>query len=139
MTLFFTNLFDKIQLTLLYSYTFYNLLSTLLHTIFSLDYTFTYLTFFEKYIPKSFFTMKYFTLKPNSNTNNMYLLSYIILDTLVINPKFNFSLIVKYNILLVIALMILKNLILNYWQILFFYLYQLIKQLHFYVILQSIP
>jgi hypothetical protein len=50
---------------------------------------------------------------------NIYYFSLLIIDLFIIKSIFNFSEIVKYNLLLIFILLMLQSLFLNYWDLLF--------------------
>ena len=104
------------QLSFIYFFALVDLVYSVLNNIFSLGYL------SESIIP--FFSLISGILQSPvfkiwASPEKVFFMSYIVLEFMVIRNSLNFSKFVKYNILLVFALLMIQGLIISFWDLLF--------------------
>jgi hypothetical protein len=112
----YPQLSEFLQMTLIYLFGVVDLGYALLTGILSLGYI---PEVFEPYVPFLAGFLDVPLLKLWSSPEKIFFLSYVVIEFLVVRRIFKFSKLVKYNILLVFALLMLQSLILSYWDLLF--------------------
>lgn len=105
-----------IQISFLYFFALVDLLYAILTNIFSLGYIPETLNpimpFINDILESPFF-------KVWSSPEKVFFLSYVVIELMVVRKTLKFSKIMKYNVLLIFALLMLQGLVLSYWDLLF--------------------
>jgi hypothetical protein len=105
-----------IQLTFVYFFAVIDLCYAVLNNVFSLGYIPELLLpifpFISWILQSPFF-------KVWASPEKVFFLSYVVIEFMVVRSAFNFSKLVKYNILLVFALLMIQGLIVSYWDLIF--------------------
>jgi hypothetical protein len=107
---------QNIQLTFIYFFALVDLLHSILTNVFALEY------FPEIILPflpviKGIIFSPFFQIW--ASPEKVFLLSYLVIEVMIVRSIFEFSKLVKYNILLIFALLMLQSLAISYWDILF--------------------
>jgi hypothetical protein len=105
-----------IQLTFIYFFAVIDLLYAVLNNVFSLGYLPEILIPFFPLI-KSILQSP--ILKIWASPEKVFFLSYVVIEFMVVRSTFKFSKLVKYNILLLFALLMIQGLVISYWDLLF--------------------
>jgi len=105
-----------IQLTFIYFFAVIDLLYAVLNNVFSLGYLPEILIPFFPLI-KSILQSP--ILKIWAIPEKVFFLSYVVIEFMVVRSTFKFSKLVKYNILLLFALLMIQGLVISYWDLLF--------------------
>lgn len=112
----YPNTVQQIQLTFIYFFALVDLCYSILNNVFSLGY-------FPEMIAPVYPVLEAILLSPIiriwASPEKVFFLSYLILELMVARSLFNFSKLVKYNILLIFSLLMLQGLTINYWDLLF--------------------
>ena len=58
-------------------------------------------------------------LKIWASPEKVFFLSYVVIEFIVVRPTFKFSKLIKYNVLLIFALLMVQGLVISYWDLLF--------------------
>lgn len=107
---------QNIQLTFVYFFALIDLLHSVLNNVFSLGYlpeaVKPFLPFIEWILVSPFFQIW-------ASPEKVFFLSYVVIELMIVRSTFQFSKLVKYNILLIFALLMLQSLAVSYWDILF--------------------
>jgi len=105
--------FQSIQLTFIYFFATIVLLYTIQNSLGSIpDLLLTFFPFFEK-------ILKFPLLKILAAPEKTFILYLLVLEVLINRPIFNFSLLVKFNVLFIVILEMIQNLTITYWDLLF--------------------
>jgi hypothetical protein len=115
-TIKYPNLSQSIQVTFLYFFALVDLLYSILNNVFSLGYFPEILQPFSVFI-KGILESPLFQLW--ASPEKVFFLSYVVIEFMVVRSIFQFSKLVKYNILLIFSLLMLQGLIVSYWDLLF--------------------
>lgn len=107
---------QNIQLTFIYFFALVDLLHSVLNNVFSLEYFPEILTPFLPFIKGIIFS-PFFQIW--ASPEKVFFLSYIVIELMIIRSVFQFSKLIKYNILLIFALLMLQSLAVSYWDIFF--------------------
>lgn len=107
---------QNIQLTFIYFFALIDLLHSVLNNVFSLGYIpeiiKPFLPFIETVLLSPIFQIW-------ASPEKVFFLSYVVIELMIVRSAFQFSKLVKYNILLIFALLMLQGLAVSYWDILF--------------------
>jgi hypothetical protein len=107
---------QNIQLTFIYFFALIDLFHSVLNNVFSLGYfpeiIKPFLPFIQGVLLSPLFQIW-------ASPEKVFFLSYIVIELMVVRSTFKFSKLVKYNILLIFALLMLQGLVVSYWDILF--------------------
>lgn len=107
---------QNIQLTFIYFFALVDLLHSILTNVFSLEYfpeiLIPFLPFIKGIIFSPFFQIW-------ASPEKVFFLSYIVIEVMIVRSIFQFSKLIKYNILLIFALLMLQSLVISYWDIFF--------------------
>ena len=107
---------QNIQLCFIYFFAVVDLLHSVLNNVFSLEYFPEMLTPFLPFIKGIIFS-PFFQIW--ASPEKVFFLSYIVIELMIIRSVFQFSKLIKYNILLIFALLMLQSLAVSYWDIFF--------------------
>ena len=107
---------QNIQLTFIYFFALVDLLHSILSNVLSLEYYPEMLTPFLPFIKGIIFS-PFFQIW--ASPEKVFFLSYIVIELMIIRSVFQFSKLIKYNILLIFALLMLQSLAVSYWDIFF--------------------
>lgn len=106
-------IFQSIQLTFIYFFATIVLLYTIQNALgFIPETVFTFFPFFEK-------ILAFPLLKILAAPEKTFILYLLVLEVLINRPIFNFSLLVKFNVLFIVILEMLQNLTITYWDLFF--------------------
>lgn len=107
---------QNIQLTFIYFFALIDLLHSVLNNVFSLGYfpesVKPFLPFVQTILVSPFFQIW-------ASPEKVFFLSYVVIELMIVRSTFQFSKLIKYNILLIFALLMLQGLAVSYWDILF--------------------
>ena len=101
-----------IQFTFIYLFAIIDLLYTILNNLFSLG-AIPEIILISFPLIKAIFNSP--ILKILSSPEKVFILSFVVIELMVVRPIFKFSKLVKYNILLVFSLLMLQGLVMSYW------------------------
>jgi hypothetical protein len=107
---------QKIQLTFVYFFAFIDLVYSILNNVFALGFFSETMAPFHDFLEG---ILQSPFLKIWGSPEKVFLMSYLVLEFMVIRSSLNFSKFVKYNILLVFALLMLQGLTVSLWDVLF--------------------
>lgn len=107
---------QRIQLSFVYFFALVDLLYSVLNNVFSLGYLPEILIPFFSIIKA---ILQNPILKVWASPEKVFFLSYVVIEFMIIRTTFNFSKLVKYNVLLIFALLMIQGLIVTYWDLLF--------------------
>jgi hypothetical protein len=107
---------QNIQLSFIYFFALVDLLHSVLNNVFSLEYFPEILTPFLPFIKGIIFS-PFFQIW--ASPEKVFFLSYVVIELMIIRSVFQFSKLIKYNILLIFALLMLQSLAVSYWDIFF--------------------
>jgi len=107
---------ENIQLSFVYFFGLVDLFQSFLNSLFSLGYFPEILTSFFPFI-ESFLLSPFFQIW--ASPEKVFFLSYLVIELMIIRSIFGFSKLVKYNILMVFALLMLQSLVASYWDVCF--------------------
>jgi hypothetical protein len=112
----YPRLSEVIQLTFIYYFAVVDLLYGILSNVFALGY-------FPEILRNLYPTIKSILTNPLfqmwNSPEKIFFLSYLAIEIIVVRPVFKFSKLVKYNVLLIFALLMLQGLVISYWDLLF--------------------
>lgn len=112
----YPNITQNIQLTFIYFFAFIDLFYSILNSVFSIGYfpeiLKTVFPFIEAILLSPFFQIW-------ASPEKVFFFSYLVIELMIIRSAFQFSKLVKYNILLVFALLMIQGLAISYWDLLF--------------------
>jgi hypothetical protein len=107
---------EKIQLFFIYFFAIVDLSYSILNNIFSLGYMpegmIPIFAPFSGILDSSL-------LKVWASPEKVFFISYVTIEFMVIRPIFKFSKLIKYNIILIFALLMIQGLIISYWDLFF--------------------
>lgn len=105
-----------IQLTAIYVFAIVDLVYSVLNNVFSLGYVPEILMPIYPFISS---ILQSPILRVWASPEKVFFLSYVAIEFMVVRSVFKFSKLVKYNILLLFALLMLQGLAISYWDLLF--------------------
>jgi hypothetical protein len=105
-----------IQLTFIYFFAIIDLLYAVLNNVFSLGYLPEILL---PVFPLIKSILQSPILKIWASPEKVFFLSYVVIEFMVVRSTFKFSKLVKYNILMLFALLMIQGLVISYWDLLF--------------------
>jgi hypothetical protein len=105
-----------IQLTFIYFFALIDLIYAVLNNVFSLGYVPEILL---PIFPLIQSVLQAPIFKIWASPEKVFFLSYVVIEFMVIRSTFKFSKLVKYNILLIFALLMIQGLVISYWDLLF--------------------
>ena len=112
----FPNTAQSIQLSFIYFFAMIDLIYAILNNVFALGYIPEILMpvfpLFQAILQSPFF-------KIWASPEKVFFLSYVVIEFMIVRSTFKFSKLVKYNILLIFALLMLQGLVVSYWDLLF--------------------
>ena len=112
----YPNVNQTIQLTFIYFFAIIDLNFAILNNVFSFGYFPEFLTpvfpFIQSILQSPFF-------KIWGSPEKVFFLSYVTIELAIIRKVFNFSKLVRYNILLIFSLLMFQGLVVSYWDLLF--------------------
>jgi hypothetical protein len=107
---------QKIQLSFIYFFAVIDLIYSVLNNVFSLGYL-------SETVSPFFTTIQGILQSPVfkiwASPEKVFFMSYIVLEFMVIRSELNLSKFIRYNILLVFALLMLQGLIISFWDLIF--------------------
>nr|AYO28751.1 hypothetical protein [Neotessella volvocina]AYO28760.1 hypothetical protein [Neotessella volvocina] len=112
----YPRLTEIIQLTFIYYFAFIDLVFGVLSNVYALGYISIFL---EPIYPIAKAILMSTTLRILAAPERIFFLSYLVIELMVIRSIFNFSTLVRYNILLLFSLLMLQGLAISLWDILF--------------------
>ena len=115
-SIFNPNVLQIVQLTFIYFFAFVDLLYAVLNNVFSLGYLPEMLLPFFPTI-KSILQSPIFQIW--GSPEKVFFLSYVVIEFMIVRSVFKFSKLVKYNILLIFAMLMVQGLAISYWDVLF--------------------
>ena len=107
--------FQTLQLISIYSFAFVDLIYVFVNNLYSLGIQ-------PEILENNFLIniiLESSILKIWATPEKMFLISYVVLDLMLIQSALNFSKLIKYNILLVFSLLMLQGLAITFWDLLF--------------------
>ena len=110
------NVLQIVQLTFIYFFAVVDLLYAVLNNVFSLGYLPEMLLPFIPTI-KSILQSPIFQIW--GSPEKVFFLSYVVIEFMIVRSVFKFSKLVKYNILLIFAMLMVQGLAISYWDVLF--------------------
>jgi hypothetical protein len=112
----YKNVSQIIQLTFIYFFALVDLIHSILSPVFSFGYFPETLEpvypFIRAILESPFFRIW-------SSPEKVFFLSYLVIEFMVVRSVFKFSKLVRYNILLIFALLMIQGLMISYWDLLF--------------------
>jgi len=112
----YPNISQNIQLTFIYFFAVIDLIYSILNNVFALGY-------FPELIMPVYPLIEAILLSPFfriwASPEKVFFMSYLIIELMIVRSAFNVSKLVKYNTLLLFALLMLQGLAISYWDILF--------------------
>jgi hypothetical protein len=105
-----------IQLTFIYFFAFVDLIYSILSTVFSLGYFPELLRPFYPFLKQ---ILESPILQIWASPEKVFFLSYVVIEFMIVRSTFGFSKLVKYNILLIFALLMIQGLMISCWDLLF--------------------
>ena len=112
----YPRLSEIIQLSFIYYFAVVDLLYAILSNVFALGYFPEVLR--EFYPPiKAILSNPLFQMW--NSPEKIFFLSYLAIEVIVVRSVFKFSKVVKYNILLIFAILMIQGLVISYWDLLF--------------------
>lgn len=112
----YPNVTQTIQLTFIYFFAVIDLLYAVLNNVFSLGYVPEVLV---PIFPLISVILQSPILKIWASPEKVFFLSYVVIEFMIVRSALNFSKLVKYNVLLIFALLMLQGLLISYWDLLF--------------------
>ena len=112
----YPNLSQIIQLSFIYFFAIVDLLYSILNNVFSFGYFPEILT---PVYPMIKAILESPILRIWASPEKVFFLSYVVIEFMVVRSTFKFSKLVKYNILLIFAVLMLQGLLISYWDLLF--------------------
>lgn len=107
---------QNIQFTFIYFFAFVDLTYAILNSIFSFSYFPEYLLPFYPLIEG---ILSNPILQIFASPEKIFFLSYVVIELMIIRTVLNFSKLIKYNVLLIFALLMMQGLAISYWDVLF--------------------
>jgi len=112
----YNNLTQIIQISFIYFFAIVDLIYSILTTVFSFGY---YPEILDGLYPFIKSILESPILKLWASPEKVFFFSYIVIEFMVVRSTFQFSKLVKYNILLIFALLMIQGLAISYWDLLF--------------------
>lgn len=112
----YPNVSQMIQLTFIYFFAVVDLLYAVLNNVFSLGYVPELLL---PFFPLISAILQSPILKIWASPEKVFFLSYVVIEFMIVRTTFKFSNLVKYNVLLIFALLMMQGLAISYWDVLF--------------------
>ena len=109
-------LLQAIQLSFIYFFAIVDLLYNVLNNVFTLGYMPEFLIPCYPFI-KSILQSPIFRIW--ASPEKVFFLSYVVIEFMIVRSTFKFSKLIKYNILLIFAVLMLQGLAISYWDLLF--------------------
>jgi len=112
----YPNLSQIIQISFVYFFALIDLIYSILNMVFALGY---FPEILEPFYPiiKAILEAPIFRIW--ASPEKVFLLSYVVIEFMVVRSTFKFSKLVRYNILLLFAVLMLQGLIISYWDLVF--------------------
>jgi hypothetical protein len=107
---------QAIQLSFIYFFAVIDLLYNVLTNVYYLGSTPEFLI---PYLPFIQALLQSPILKIWGSPEKVFFLSYVVIELMVVRSVFKFSKVVKYNILLIFAILMIQGLVISYWDLLF--------------------
>jgi|APCry1669190646_1035306.scaffolds.fasta_scaffold00413_3 hypothetical protein len=112
----YPNTSQNIQLCFIYGFAFIDLCFAVLQNVFMLggapQMMLPFIPFFEAILTNSI-------LKIWASPEKVFFFSFLVIEFMIIRPTLKFSKLIKYNVLLIFALLMLQSLCISYWEFLF--------------------
>jgi hypothetical protein len=112
----YPNTSQNIQLCFIYCFAFIDLCFAVLQNVFMLggapEILLPFIPFFEAILTNSL-------LKIWASPEKVFFFSFLVIECMIIRPTLKFSKLIKYNVLLIFALLMLQSLCISYWEFLF--------------------
>jgi hypothetical protein len=112
----YPNTMEIIQLSFIYSFAVIDLIHGILSNVFALGY-------FPEILRPIYPFLKAILLSPLlqvlASPEKIFFLSYVAIELIIVKSVFKFSKLIKYNVLLIFALLMIQGLIIAYWDLLF--------------------
>ena len=112
----YPNIAQSIQLSFIYFFAMVDLIYAVLNNVFALGYIPEILLPVFPLI-KSILQSPIFKIW--ASPEKVFFLSYVVIEFMIVRSIFKFSKLVKYNILLIFALLMVQGLVISYWDLLF--------------------
>jgi hypothetical protein len=112
----YPNISQIIQLTFIYFFAVIDLVYSILSTVFALGYSPEIL---RPIYPLIQAILQSDLFRIWTSPEKIFFLSYVVIEFMVVRSIFNFSKLVRYNILLLFAILMLQGLMISYWDVLF--------------------
>jgi hypothetical protein len=112
----YPNLIQIIQITFIYFFALVDLIYSILSTVYALGY---YPELLDPVYPLIKAILQEPIFRFWASPEKLFFLSYMVIEFMVVRSVFNFSKLIKYNILLIFALLMIQGLIISYWDFLF--------------------
>ena len=112
----YPRLSEIIQLSFIYYFALIDLLYGILSNVFALGY---FPETLRSVYPLIIGILTNPLIQMWNSPEKIFFLSYLAIEIIVIRPAFKFSKLVKYNVLLIFALLMIQGLVLSYWDLLF--------------------
>jgi hypothetical protein len=112
----YPNLSQIIQLTFIYFFAVVDLTYSVLSTVFSFGY---FPEILAPFYPITKAILESPILRIWASPEKVFFLSYVVIEFMVIRSTLKFSKLVKYNILLIFAVLMIQGLMISYWDLLF--------------------
>jgi len=112
----FPRISQNIQLTFIYFFALIDLMYAVLNQVYALGYVPELLIPFTPFIRFIYLTPIFAIW---SSPEKIFLLSYAVTELMIIRGKFNFSKLIKYNILLIFASLMIQGVMISYWDVIF--------------------
>lgn len=109
------NIAQNIQLTFTYFFAVIDLISSILNYIYSLGF---FPEIFASFYPYIHSLLMSPLLQLWASPERVFMLSYVVIEFMVVRSVFKFSKLVRYNILLLFSLLMLQGLVISYWDVL---------------------
>jgi len=105
-----------VQLTCLYFFALIDLIYSVLNSVFSLGY---FPEVFQPFYPFISTVLQSPIFRMWSSPEKIFFISYVVIEFMVVRSAFKFSKLMRYNILLLFATLMLQGLLMSYWEFLF--------------------
>lgn len=112
----YPNTSQNIQLSFVYFFALIDLFYAVLNNVFSMG---SLPEILDPFFPFIKFVLQSPIFKIWASPEKVFFLSYVVIEFMVVRSSFNFSKLVKYNILLIFALLMIQGLVMSYWDLLF--------------------
>jgi len=112
----YPNIAQVIQLSFIYFFAVIDLMYAILNNVFSLGYLPEFLV---PFFPLITYILQSPILKIWASPEKVFFMSYLVIEFMVSRSTFKFSKLVKYNILMIFALLMVQGLVISYWDLLF--------------------